>query len=97
MFIIDTGTAAIDGTHVMDVQTSTAQAVIATPLKVPKTSAVLALLQREDGASVSELIELTGWLSHTTRAALTGLRKKGHVIERSKRDEQTCYRIAAAA
>ena len=26
----------------------------------------------------------TGWLPHTTRAALTGLRKKGHVIEREQ-------------
>jgi hypothetical protein len=39
----------------------------------------------------------TGWLPHTTRAALTGLRKKGHVIEKTKRDDATCYRIEAVA
>jgi hypothetical protein len=96
MFITAAGTAEIDQTHVIDAKTSKSTAAVGTP-KVPKTSAVLALLQREDGAFISELIELTGWLPHTTRAALTGLRKKGHVIERSKRNDETCYRIAAAA
>ncbi len=43
------------------------------------------------------MIEATNWLPHTTRAALTGLRKKGHEIERSKRDDTTCYRIVAKA
>ena len=58
---------------------------------------MVALLRREQGATLAELIEATGWLPHTTRAALTGLRKKGHVIERSKRDDATCYRIARGA
>ena len=58
-----------------------------------KSAAVVALLERESGATLAELIGATGWLPHTTRAALTGLRKKGHVIERSKRGEETCYRI----
>ena len=64
-----------------------------------KASQVLALLSRSDGATLTELIEATGWLPHTTRAALTGLRKKGHAIERGKRGEDTCYfaRPASAA
>ena len=61
-----------------------------------KTTAVIALLERESGATLAELIAATGWLPHTTRAALTGLRKKGHSIERSKRGEETCYRITKA-
>lgn len=61
-----------------------------------KSDAVIALLSREEGATCAELIAATGWLAHTMRAALTGLRKKGHVIERSKRGEETCYRIAEA-
>ena len=36
-------------------------------------------------------------LPHTTRAALTGLRKKGHAVDKFKRDDVTCYRIAAVA
>ena len=57
---------------------------------------VLALLRRAEGATLAELVETTGWLPHTTRAALTGLRKKGHVLVRDKRGEMTCYRIAEA-
>lgn len=63
--------------------------------RTSKTDSVLALLRRDQGATLAELITATGWLPHTTRAALTGLRKKGHAIERSKREEATCYRVAA--
>jgi hypothetical protein len=54
---------------------------------------VLALLSRPDGATLPELIAATGWLPHTTRAALTGIRKKGHHVARTKRDGATCYRV----
>ena len=67
------------------------------PAQTTKSAAVIALLQRGEGATLPELIEATGWLPHTTRAALTGLRKKGHAIDKSKRDGATCYRIASAA
>ena len=67
------------------------------PATGSKTTAVIALLERGQGATLAELIAATGWLPHTTRAALTGLRKKGHAIERSKRGEETCYRIALRA
>lgn len=70
---------------------------LAAPVRATKTSAVLALLERPDGATLAELIEATGWLPHTTRAALTGLRKKGHSVERCKRDDTTCYRVIATA
>lgn len=61
-----------------------------------KTGRVIALLQRPEGATLEDLITETGWLPHTTRAALTGLRKKGHAIVRSKRDQITCYCIMVA-
>ena len=70
---------------------------VAAPKAVTKTAAVITLLERDTGATLTELIAATSWLPHTTRAALTGLRKKGHVIERSKRGEETCYRIAPRA
>jgi hypothetical protein len=54
---------------------------------------VVELLSRESGAT---LAELTGWLPHTTRAALTGLRKKGHKVAKAKRGEVTCYAIDEA-
>lgn len=66
------------------------------PERTSKTSAVLDLLRREEGATLAELIAATGWLPHTTRAALTGLRKKDHAIERGKRGDTTCYFLRAA-
>lgn len=65
--------------------------------KPSKIGTVLALLRRAEGATISDLTEATGWLAHTTRAALTGLRKKGHALEKTKRDGVTCYRISDPA
>jgi hypothetical protein len=65
--------------------------------RVTKQSLVLDLLHREGGASLADLVEATGWLPHTARAALTGLRKKGHAIVRNKIDGVTRYSIAAGA
>jgi hypothetical protein len=59
-----------------------------------KKARVLEMLRREAGASLDELIEATGWLPHTTRAALTGLRKAGHELAKSKDGEgRTIYRL----
>ena len=62
-----------------------------------KSAAVVALLARDGGATLAELITATGWLPHTNRAALTGLRKKGHAVLRCTRDGATCYTIGAVA
>jgi len=62
-----------------------------------KIGMVLSLLRRDEGATLDEMVAATGWLPHTTRAALTGLRKKGHTIAKDKRGDTTCYHIAAEA
>jgi hypothetical protein len=63
--------------------------------RTTKSETVLDLLRRDQGATLPDLIAATGWLPHTTRAALTGLRKKGHAIAKAKRDGVTCYKIDA--
>lgn len=63
----------------------------------PKSAMVLDLLRREDGATLDEIVTATGWLPHSARAALTGLRKKGHMINKAKRGDLTCYRMSARA
>ncbi len=45
-----------------------------------KQAQLIDLLQRGQGASTTELAAALGWLPHTTRAALTGLRKKGRTV-----------------
>ncbi len=69
------------------------------PVEKPasKLSLVLALLRTEGGTSQGAIVDATGWLPHTVRAALTGLRKKGHAIVRDKVDGTTCYSIAPVA
>ena len=60
-----------------------------------KLAQVVELLQRDCGATIDELIDATGWLPHTTRAALTGLRKRGYAaaIDRSDKERGSIYRI----
>ena len=62
-----------------------------------KQAKVIDLLKREGGATLTDIVAATGWLPHTSRAALTGLRKKGHTIESKKVDGVTRYHIAEAA
>ena len=60
-----------------------------------KSDLVLALLDRADGATIDQLVAVTGWLPHTTRAMLTGLKKKGHIIVSQKPAEgQRIYRTS---
>jgi hypothetical protein len=63
-----------------------------------KLSTVIELLGRKKGAGTDELIAATGWLPHTTRAALTGLRKRGYPIERERLEKGgSVYRIVPRA
>jgi Protein of unknown function (DUF3489) len=55
-----------------------------TPRAGSKLARVIDLLQRSDGATISDMTEATGWLPHTTRAALTGLRKRGYMVVRER-------------
>ena len=77
--------------------------VAPTPPRMPakpqtKSGLVLELLSRADGATIDQLIAATGWLPHTTRAMLTDLKKKGHIIASIKPAEgQRIYRSTGKA
>ncbi len=59
-----------------------------------KTAIVSKLPSRPRGASLEGITVATGWQAHSIRAFLTGLRKKGIVLEREqRRDGATGYRI----
>lgn len=77
------------------------QALAGAPMsdvRVTKAGQVLAMLLRTEGASLEDLVALTGWLPHTARAALTGLRKKGHRVTSVKSEGGTrIYHIEPAA
>jgi hypothetical protein len=54
----------------------------AAPTAAPggKLGSVLSALTAEEGATLAALVTLTGWLPHTTRAALCRLRQRGYPI-----------------
>ena len=62
-----------------------------------KIDTVLGLLSHPEGATIAQLVAATGWLPHTTRAALTGLKKKGHAVGSTKIDGTRLYRIEGSA
>lgn len=80
-----------DAAQAQDANPVTSEPAPAAEKKPSKTSLVLGLLSRPEGAGLAQLVGATGWLPHTTRAALTGLKKKGHTIEQRKVDQRTTY------
>ncbi len=62
-----------------------------------KLGMVLGALEGRGGATLAELVAQTGWLPHTTRAALTGLRKLGYSIALRDEDGRKAYHLARSA
>jgi hypothetical protein len=64
-----------------------------------KIAQVLDLLQRDGGARLDELTSATGWLPHTARAALTGLRHRGFAVrlERGAEGVASVYRASTGS
>jgi uncharacterized protein DUF3489 len=70
----------------------------APPRAGTKQALVVEMLCAKTGATLNALVEATGWLPHTTRAALTGLRKRGLLIERTRQEGlDSIYRIVVSA
>jgi Protein of unknown function (DUF3489) len=70
---------------------------VAAPRDGSKLAQVIELLRRADGATIIDLTHATGWLPHTTRAALTGLRKRGYAVIRERIGAgDSIYRVSGA-
>ena len=64
------------------------------------------MLRREEGASGPQVVEATGWASHTVRGFLAGLKKKGVIVldrvrlagpdRRGAKGGYTTYRLCGA-
>ena len=73
-----------------------------------KQEAVLALLRRDEGATIAQVMIATGWQQHTVRGFLAGLKRKSITVEVLERVRQvgpdkqgakgsySIYRVAAA-
>ena len=51
-----------------------------------KQAKLVGMLSRKTGVTIAKASEALGWQTHTTRATLTGLKKRGYIIERQDRD-----------
>lgn len=70
----------------------------ADPTPVDRRAQMLGLLRRPEGASVAEIVAVTGWQPHSARAALSGLRKRRVKVERLIGEGRASrYRIMAGA
>ena len=65
------------------------------PREGSKTAQVVTMLQRKNGATLSEIMEKMGWQRHTVRGFMAGAMKKaGHAVESFKSDKgERTYRI----
>lgn len=70
----------------------------ATGIKAGTKQALLVeMLEREGGASLDEITAATGWLPHSARAMLTGLKKRGFTIASEKVEGVRRYRATKGA
>ena len=59
-----------------------------------KLDLLLARLRKPGGATIEELMKVTGWRSHSVRGAMAGsLKKKGHVVSSNKVDGKWRYQL----
>jgi hypothetical protein len=72
-----------------------AEAGKAPPRVGSKLASLIALLRRSEGATIDVLTKATGWLPHTTRAAITGVRKRGYSVVLDRGGEgASVYRLS---
>ncbi len=99
---VDTSTEAVvtstdDGVAGVE-QPAAAQDTQDAPTRRPtgKLGEVLQAISAEAGATLAEITTLTGWLPHTARAAVTGLRKRGFDVALIQQGGRKAYRLTAA-
>lgn len=65
--------------------------------RTTKKAQLIGMLQSRTGSDIAAISKKLGWQTHTTRAALTGLRKAGFEIAATKSEngKPTRYRITA--
>ena len=67
----------------------------ASPAKRSKRDQLAAMLLRDEGATIDQMVLGLRWLPHTVRAAMTGLKKSGYAIDSDKIDGLRTYRAVA--
>lgn len=83
-----------DGAHVAD-GAPTAKPPAVKPRTGTKQALMIEMLRRDEGATIDQIAEATGWRRHTCRGAISGALKKklGLAIVSGTIDGQRVYRI----
>lgn len=99
--------ATCTGLAAIGIETDSAEATLAedaapktrTPRAGTKQATLIAMLRAPDGATIAEIMEATGWQSHTVRGAMSGALKKKlglEVTSEKVEDRGRVYRLPAA-
>lgn len=79
-----------------DAKAADRRASTAAPRRGSKQALVVDMLLKDKGVTLDALVKATGWLLHTTWAALTGLRKRGFSVQRIQHETKgSLYRITS--
>jgi hypothetical protein len=68
--------------------------------KGTKQAQLIAMLRRPEGATISQIVQATGWQQHTVRGAIAGALKKKlglEVTSTKEKGEERVYRIGEAS
>jgi len=78
-------------------RSATQKAAVCATRPGTKQATLIALLERPAGATIAQMCAKTDWQAHSVRATLTGLRKRGIAVTRTKNESgTTIYRTGTA-
>ena len=92
------GTAVVSGIVLPMSKSQRTEVIDSTSTEPQPASAqqqLMRLLLCDEGATIDQMVSATGWKPHSVRAAMTGFRKKGYVIDSDKLDAVRTYRAVA--
>lgn len=78
--------------------TDTANTLVTTKTPKGKLGLLIRMLERQGGASIAELSDVTGWQHHSVRGAISGSLKKkfGLTVASTKVDGERRYALTKA-
>ena len=80
------------------ISNATTKSKLAAASRTTKKDQLIKLLGSKSGSDIKSLSEKLGWQQHTTRAAMSGLRKAGYEVtgEKSAKGGMSKFRILSA-